>query len=80
MYSAGTDNLTCLHLASLWISFKSVGQAQQFLTAHRAVYNLFNMGRHLVRAQHYRNLRISAFNKWSKAVARDHRSTISSLT
>ena len=28
--------------------FKSVGQAQSFVTAHAAVYNLFNLGRHLV--------------------------------
>jgi putative transposase len=25
--------------------------------------------RHLVRAQHYRKLRVSAFNEWSRAVA-----------
>jgi len=49
--------------------FKSMGQAQRFVTAHAAVSNLFNLGRHLVRAQHYRNLRISAFAEWSRAVA-----------
>jgi putative transposase len=49
--------------------FKSVGQAQTFLSAHAAVYNLFNLGRHLVRAQHYRDLRISAFAQWGRAVA-----------
>jgi hypothetical protein len=49
--------------------FKSVRQAQRFLGAHAAVYNLFNFGRHLVRAEHYRNLRVSAFSEWSKAVA-----------
>jgi putative transposase len=49
--------------------FKSTGQAQKFLDAHRAVSNLFNLGRHLVRAQHYRDLRISAFSEWSRAVA-----------
>jgi putative transposase len=48
--------------------FKSVGQAQKFLSAHAAVYNLFNLGRHLVRAQHYKNLRVSAFNEWSRTV------------
>jgi len=47
--------------------FKSVGQAQKFLTAHAAVYNLLNLGRHLVSACHYRNLRISAFNEWGRA-------------
>jgi len=49
--------------------FKSVKQAQRFVTAHAAVSNLFNLGRHLVRAEHYRNLRVSAFNEWSRAVA-----------
>jgi putative transposase len=49
--------------------FKSVGQAQRFVTAHAAVQNLFNLGRHLVKAEHYRNLRISAFAEWSRAVA-----------
>jgi len=48
--------------------FKSVGQAQRFLGVHAAVYNLFNLGRHLVRAQHYRNLRASAFSEWSLVV------------
>ncbi len=49
--------------------FKSVRQAQQFLGAHAAVSNLFNLGRHLVRAPYYRDLRASAFTEWSRAVA-----------
>ena len=49
--------------------FKSVGQAQRFLGAHAAVSNLFNLGRHLIGAKHYRDLRVSAFAEWSKAVA-----------
>jgi putative transposase len=49
--------------------FKSIVQAQRFVTAHAAVHNLFNLGRHLVRAQHYRDLRISAFVEWNRAVA-----------
>ena len=32
--------------------FKSTSQAQRFLSAHAAVYNLFNLGRHLVSANH----------------------------
>ena len=50
-------------------SFKSPKQAQRFLTIHAAVYNLFNLGRHLIGAGHYRNLRISAFKDWEAAVA-----------
>ena len=49
--------------------FKSVGQAQRFLGVHAAVSNLFNLGRHLVGAQHYRDLRRSASAEWEKAVA-----------
>jgi len=49
--------------------FKSVGQAQKFLGVHAAVYNLFNLGRHLIRAEHYRNLREGAFGRWVEAVA-----------
>jgi putative transposase len=33
--------------------FKSMEQAQRFLNAHAAVYNLFNLGRHLVSAENY---------------------------
>ncbi len=49
--------------------FKSKWQARRFVAAHAAVSNLFNLGRHLVRAQHYRDLRASAFSEWSRAVA-----------
>ncbi len=48
---------------------KSVRQAQRFVTAHAAVSNLFNLGRHKVGAQHYRDLRVSAFEKWGRVVA-----------
>ena len=49
--------------------FKSVRQAQRFLGVHALVSNLFNLGRHLIRAEHYRNLREGAFNDWSEVVA-----------
>jgi putative transposase len=48
--------------------FKSMKQAQRVVTAHAAVSNLFNLGRHLLRAQHYRDLRTSAFEEWNRAV------------
>ena len=41
---------------------KSMAQAQRFATAHAAVSNLFNLRRHLVRAQHYQDLWVSAFD------------------
>ncbi len=49
--------------------FKSMSQAQRFVTAHAAVYKLFNLGRHLVRAEYYRDLRVTAFAEWGRAVA-----------
>ena len=49
--------------------FKSTRQAQRFLGAYAAVYNLFNLGRHLVRAEHYRDLRVGAFAEWLTVVA-----------
>ena len=49
--------------------FKSVRQAQRFLGVHAAVSNLFNLGRHLVRTEHYRDLRLSAFTDWNRTVA-----------
>lgn len=49
--------------------FKSMKQAQRFLSVHSAVHNLFNLGRHLLSAKHYRLLRQSAFASWVNAVA-----------
>jgi putative transposase len=49
--------------------FKSVRQVQRFLSAHAAVSNLSKLGRYLVRAQHYRDLRVSVFTEWERAVA-----------
>ena len=49
--------------------FKSTRKAQRFLGAHAAVSNLLNLGRYLVRALHYRDLRVSAFAEWGRAVA-----------
>jgi len=37
--------------------FKFTHQAQRFLSTHTAVYNLFNLGRHLISARHYRFFR-----------------------
>ncbi len=48
--------------------FKSIIQAQRFLDIHAAVYNLFNLGRHLVSADHYRLFRMRAFASWQCAV------------
>jgi putative transposase len=44
--------------------FKSMPQAQRFLSAHSGVYNLFNLGRHCICAENYRMLRSRAFASW----------------
>ena len=49
--------------------FKSIQQAQRFLSVHAAVYNLFNLGRHLVSAKNYRIFRDNAFASWKWATA-----------
>ena len=49
--------------------FKSTQQAQRFLSAHAAVYNLFNLGRHLISAKNYRIFRDNAFASWNCATA-----------
>ena len=49
--------------------FKSAGSAQKFLSTHAAVYNTFNVQRHLTSAQTHRVLRAAAMNTWQTAVA-----------
>ena len=45
--------------------FKSVAQAQRFLSIHGVVHNLFAIGRHRLRACHQRLLRTRAFVTWN---------------
>lgn len=44
--------------------FKSKRQAQRFLGVRAAVYNLFNLGQHLVLAKTYSKFRLRAFASW----------------
>jgi putative transposase len=44
--------------------FKSVGSAQRFLSVHAAVYNTFNVQRHLISAPTHRMFRASAMEEW----------------
>jgi putative transposase len=48
--------------------FKSIVQAQRFLGVHSALYNLFNLGRHLISAKHYQFFRLRAFASWKSVV------------
>ena len=47
--------------------FQSLKQAQRFLDVHAAVYNLFNLGRHLLSAETYRFFRLRSFASWKNA-------------
>ena len=49
--------------------FKSAGSAQKFLSTHAAVYNTFNVQRHLTSAQTHRVLRAAAMTTWREAAA-----------
>src|SRR6516225_2198482 len=49
--------------------FKSARSAQQFLSMHAAVYNTFNLQRHLVSRSTLRIFRAEATNQWRYAVA-----------
>ncbi len=44
--------------------FKSAGQAQRFLAMHGQVHNPFRVGRHLMRAHHYRLFRARSYSIW----------------
>src|SRR5947207_7470024 len=44
--------------------FKSPGSAQKFLSTHAAIYNTFNVQRHLVSAHTHRVLRAAAMTTW----------------
>ena len=44
--------------------FKSPGSAQRFLSIHAALYNHFNLQRHLISRRHHRLFRIAANASW----------------
>ena len=48
--------------------FKSAGSAQRFLSSHAAVYNTFNVQRHLTSASTHRAFRAAAMGTWHEAV------------
>ena len=49
--------------------FKSRGSAQRFLSTHAAVYNTFNVQRHLTSAQTHRGFRAAAMETWLARIA-----------
>jgi putative transposase len=49
--------------------FKSQGQAQRFVSTHSAIYNTFNIQRHLISRNTMRQFRASAMAEWNAASA-----------
>ena len=49
--------------------FKSAGSAQRFLASHAAVYNTFNVQRHLISRRTLRGFRAGAMEQWHLAAA-----------
>jgi len=49
--------------------FKSQGQAQRFVSTHGAIYNNFNIERHLISRKTMRRFRSSAMEEWLAASA-----------
>ncbi|CAM3235254.1 hypothetical protein SPAN111604_12290 [Sphingomonas antarctica] len=49
--------------------FKSQGQAQRFVSTHSAIYNTFNIQRHLISRNTMRLFRTSAMAEWNAASA-----------
>ena len=49
--------------------FKSVGSARRFLSTHAAVYNTFNVQRHLISRQTLRQFRGEALRTWQAVTA-----------
>ncbi len=51
------------------LNFKSRNSAQRFLEAHAAIYNVFNVQRHMISRPTLRAFRARSDSIWSKAVA-----------
>jgi transposase-like protein len=49
--------------------FKSAGSAQRFLSTHAAIYNTFNIQRHLITRKTLRRFRSEAMSVWQTVAA-----------
>ena len=46
--------------------FKSAGHMQRFLSVHGPINNVFRVGRHMMKAKHYRIMRARGFALWQE--------------
>ena len=51
------------------LRFKSAGSAQRFLSTHAAIYNTFNIQRHLISRRTLRQFRAAEMHRWGVAIA-----------
>jgi putative transposase len=49
--------------------FKSAGSAQRFLSTHAAIYNTFNVQRHLISRKTLHKFRTEELNRWDDVTA-----------
>ena len=57
------------HTYSVSACTRLIKQTQRFLNVHTAVLNLFNVGQHLINAEHYRKFSEYFINKWNSVAA-----------
>jgi putative transposase len=61
---AGNSHLSVRRRERKMQRFKSQGQAQRFVATHGAIYNLFNVQRHLISRTTLRIFRANAMDAW----------------
>jgi hypothetical protein len=54
--------------------FKSAKSARRFVSVHAAVYNTFNVQRHLIGRPTHRQFRTAAHQSWNDATLLQHKS------
>jgi transposase-like protein len=64
-----SDVITKILRRSVGHNFRNQGSAQRFLATHAAVYNTFNVQRHLIRRSTLRVFRAEANRTWAAATA-----------
>ena len=66
---AENSHLPIRHRERRMQRFKSAGSAQRFLSTHAAIYNNFNVQRHLISRRTLRQFRTEALSRWDAVTA-----------